>query len=41
MKSIIYLTTNKYKLREAELILRDKYGFDLQAMNPDFEIYEI
>ncbi len=38
---IIYLTTNKYKLREAEIVLRDKYGFDLKAMNPDFEIYEI
>ncbi len=38
---IIYLTTNKYKLREAEMVLRDKYGFDLKVMNPDFEIYEI
>ena len=41
MKSIIYLTTNKYKLSEANLILRDKYGFDLKAMDPGFEIYEI
>ncbi|MBR3264029.1 non-canonical purine NTP pyrophosphatase [Candidatus Saccharibacteria bacterium] len=38
---ITYLTTNKFKLREAELILRDKYGIDIEAMNPDFEIYEI
>ena len=41
MKTIIYLTTNPYKIREAELVLRDKYGFDLRTMNPDFEIYEI
>lgn len=41
MKSITYLTTNKFKLREAEIVLHDKYGFDLHAMNPDFEIYEI
>ncbi len=41
MKELIYLTTNKYKLREAEIVLRDKYGFELKAMNPDFEIYEI
>ena len=38
---LIYLTTNKYKIREAELVLRDKYGIDVEAMNPDFEIYEI
>ena len=38
---LIYLTTNRYKLREAEIVLRDKYGFDLKAMNPNFEIYEI
>ena len=41
MKELIYLTTNKYKLREAEIYLKDKYGFNLQAMSPDFEIYEI
>ncbi len=41
MDAIIYLTTNKYKMREAELVLRDKYGFKIDAMNPDFEIYEI
>ena len=38
---LTYLTTNKFKIREAELILRDKYGIDIEAMNPDFEIYEI
>ena len=41
MKELIYRTTNKYKHREAEIYLKDKYGFDLQAMSPDFEIYEI
>lgn len=38
---LIYLTTNKWKIREAELVLRDKYGIDIEAVNPDFEIYEI
>ena len=38
---LIYLTTNKWKIREAELVLRDKYGIDIETMNPDFEIYEI
>lgn len=38
---IIYLSTNKYKIREAELILHDKYDFNIKAINPDFEIYEI
>ena len=38
---LTYLTTNQFKIREAELILRDKYGIDIEAMNPDFEIYEI
>ena len=38
---IIYLTTNPYKMREAEIVLRDKYGFNIKAMEPDFEIYEI
>ena len=41
MNSIVYLTTNKYKIREAEIILRDKYGINIEIMNPDFEIYEI
>lgn len=41
MEQLIYLTTNKYKLREANIVLRDKYGLNVKAMNPDFEIYEI
>lgn len=41
MKKIIYLTTNTYKFREAEIVLKDKYGLDIEIMNPDFEIYEI
>jgi XTP/dITP diphosphohydrolase len=41
MEKIIYLTTNPYKIREAELILRDKYGIEIEAMEPGFEIYEI
>lgn len=41
MKSITYLTTNIFKVREAEMVLRDKYGFELEIIDPDFEIYEI
>ena len=41
MKSIVYLTTNEFKVREAKLVLQDKYGFDIEIVNPDFEIFEI
>ncbi len=41
MKKIIYLSTNKFKIREVEIVLKGKYGLDIEAMNPDFEIYEI
>ena len=41
MSKLVYLTTNKYKFREAEIVLKDKYGLDIEIMNPDFEIYEI
>ena len=41
MSKIVYLTTNKYKFREAEIVLNNKYGLDVEIMNPDFEIYEI
>ena len=41
MEELIYLTTNPFKLREAQLVLQDKYGLKVKAMNPDFEIYEI
>ena len=37
----IYLTTNQFKLREAKKIFNEKYGFDIDIVNPDFEIYEI
>ncbi len=41
MKKILYLTSNPYKFREAELVLKDEYGFELEIMDPDFELYEI
>ncbi|MDO5475166.1 MAG: non-canonical purine NTP pyrophosphatase [Candidatus Saccharibacteria bacterium] len=41
MDKITYLTTNEFKFREAEIVLRGKYGLDIEIMNPDFEIYEI
>ena len=41
MKELIYLTTNEFKVREAKLVLHDKYGFDIKIMDPDFELYEI
>ena len=41
MKKILYLTSNPYKYREAEIVLKDKYGFELEIKDPDFELYEI
>ena len=38
---MIYLSTNPYKITEAKTIFNDKYGLDIEAVNPDFEIYEI
>ena len=38
---LTYLTSNPFKFREAKIILADQYGFDLEIMNPDFELYEI
>ena len=41
MKNLLYLTSNPYKFREAQIVLADEYGFNLEIMNPDFELYEI
>jgi len=41
MKKLIYLTSNPLKLKEANLFFGEKYGFDLEVMNPDFEVVEI
>ena len=41
MKKLTYLTSNIYKFREAKEVLADQYGFDLEIMDPDFELYEI
>ncbi len=41
MSKIIYLTTNPNKVEEAKKIFIDKYGLDLEIINPDFEIPEI
>ena len=38
---LIYLTTNKFKFREAEMVLHDQYGIELEVVNPNFEILEI
>jgi len=38
---LTYLTSNPFKFREAKIILSDQYGFDLEIMDPDFELYEI
>lgn len=40
MEKLIYLTTNKFKMREANYFFKTKYGFSLEIMNPDFEILE-
>lgn len=41
MKKLIYLTTNPYKVKEANEFFSKKYGFNLEIVNPDFEILEI
>lgn len=41
MKKLIYLTTNPYKVEEANKFFKEKYGFNLEIVNPDFEILEI
>lgn len=40
-KQLIYLTTNPHKVEEANHILKQHYGFDLEIVNPDFDIVEI
>ena len=40
-KKLIYLTTNTRKLKEANYFFKEKYGFDLEIINPDFEVLEI
>lgn len=41
MNKIIYLTTNPNKVEEAQKIFIEKYGLDLEIINPNFEILEI
>ena len=40
MKKLIYLTTNPHKVLEANKFFKEKYGFDLEIVNPEFEILE-
>jgi len=37
----VYLTSNKGKFEEAQYIFKEKYGFDIDIKEPDFEILEI
>lgn len=37
----VYLTTNKGKFDEAKRTFQEKYGFNIEIKNPDFEIIEI
>ena len=41
MKKLIYLTANPHKVDEANKFFKEKYGFDLEIVNPEFEILEI
>ena len=41
MKKSIYLTTNPHKVEEANKFFKEKYGFNLEIVNPEFEIIEI
>lgn len=39
-KKLIYLTTNPHKVEEANEFFSKKYGFNIEIVNPDFEILE-
>ncbi len=41
MEKLIYLTTNPNKVNEANEFFGQKYGFNLEIVNPNFEILEI
>lgn len=41
MEKLIYLTTNPNKVNEANEFFGKKYGFNLEIVNPKFEILEI
>ncbi len=41
MKKLVYLTTNPHKVEEANEFFGKKYGFNIEIVNPDFEILEI
>ncbi len=38
---LLYLTSNPGKVEEANRHFRDRYGFDIEIVNPEFEILEI
>jgi len=40
-KKLIYLTTNQQKVEEANEFFSKQYGFNIEIVNPDFEILEI
>ena len=41
MEKVVYLTGNKGKFEEAKYIFNEKYGFDIDIKEPDFEVLEI
>lgn len=41
LKKLVYLTTNPYKVNEANEFFKKQCGFNLEIVNPDFEIIEI
>lgn len=40
-RKLYYATTNKHKAEEANEFFGKKYGFNIEIINPDFEILEI
>ncbi len=40
-RKLVYLTTNPHKANEAKTFLKEKYNFDLEIVNPNFDIIEI
>lgn len=40
-KKLVYLTHNIHKMEEASYFFKDNYGFDIEILNPSFEVLEI
>ncbi len=40
-RKLYYATTNKHKSRRSKWIFGKKYGFNIEIIDPDFEMLEV